>query len=310
MRIGVDLGGTKIEALVLDASGVELVRQRVSTPRGEYAAIVEAVAALVERCESLVGFGAMPAVRRRVGVGIPGTISPATGLVKNANTTELIGHPLDQDLATRLGCPVRIANDANCFTLSEAIDGAVKQHGLDPRHSSVFGVIVGTGTGGGLVVNGRLVAGRNQIAGEWGHNPLPWPEEGEFPGPQCWCGKRGCIETWLSGPALAACHLRLTGERRTAAQIATAAASGDGAASATLELYASRLARALASVLNVFDPDAVVLGGGVSNIDVLYAAVPRLWQKYAFSDTVTTAFLRAAHGDSSGVRGAAWLWED
>jgi fructokinase len=309
MRVGVDLGGTKIEAVVLDRGGTERVRRRVSTPRGDYNAIIEAVANLVETVEEIARDQHALSGPATVGVGIPGTISPATGWVKNANTTELNGHALDVDLAARLGRPVRVANDANCFALSEALDGAVKASGLEAAQCSVFGVILGTGTGGGLVVNGRLLTGQNHIAGEWGHNPLPWMTAEEFPGERCWCGKFGCIETWLSGPALGRDHRRVTGAELTAAQIAEEADSGNRACQLSLNRYASRLARALASVVNVFDPQAIVLGGGLSNVDMLYEQVPQLWQAYAFSDSVSTRLLRAVHGDSSGVRGAAWLWE-
>lgn len=314
-RIGVDLGGTKIECLILDAAGRELTRQRASTPRGSYTAIVDAVGELVEKCEQQLGATLSPGTP--VGVGIPGTISPASGLVKNANTTELIGHPLDRDLAQRLDRPVRVANDANCFALSEALDGALGSAGLEPRRATAFGVILGTGVGAGIVVRGQLWAGRNEIAGEWGHNPLPWPDPSEYPGPSCWCGKHGCVETWLCGPALARDHAKHRGEPSSSdagspspGRIAQLAAAGGSEAQATLERYCHRLARALASVLNVLDPDVVILGGGVSNIDILYERVPLLWQQYAFSDQVTTKLVKAQHGDSSGVRGAAWLWHD
>lgn len=295
MRIGVDLGGTKIEAIALDESGVERFRRRVPTPRGEYAATVEAVGQLVDAAEEAAG-------RATVGVGIPGTMSPATGVVKNANSTWLIGRPLQADLERRLARDVRIANDANCFALSEASDGAAAGAPI------VFGVIIGTGTGGGVVANGQVLVGPNSIAGEWGHNPMPWPEPGEWPGPPCYCGRTGCIETFLSGPGLARDHEAHTGRREDAAAIAAAAARGDAAAIATLERYERRMARGLAAVMNVIDPDVIVLGGGVSQIGRLYEHVPRLWKGYVFSDTVTTRLVRAAHGDSSGVRGAAWLW--
>lgn len=302
MRIGVDLGGTKIEALALDSNGRELCRQRVATPRGSYEEIVAAVASLIEDVEG--GCGA----RGSIGIGIPGVASPATGLIKNANTTLLIGHALDKDLERRLGRPVRLANDANCFALSEATDGAASPRALGVERPTVFGVILGTGTGGGVVVHGELLVGRDAIAGEWGHNPLPRPTPEEYPGPACWCGHRGCIETFLSGPGLARDHRERTGAELHAGAIAALAAQGDGAAGATLDRYIERLAKSLASIINVLNPDAVVLGGGVSNIDALYTEVPKRWGRYIFSDVVSTELRRALHGDSSGVRGAAWLW--
>ena len=304
MRIGVDLGGTKIEAMALDGQGRELCRERIATPRGSYDEIVSAVAGLVQGVEARLG------QRGTVGIGIPGIASPATGLVKNANTTLLIGHPLDKDLETRLGRPVKLANDANCFALSEATDGAASPAELGVAHPTVFGVILGTGTGGGVVVGGHVLVGPDAIAGEWGHNPLPWPAPEEFPGPACWCGRHGCIETFLSGPALARAHRERTGQDLGAGRIAEAAAAGDAQARATLDQYTSRLARALASIINVLNPHAIVLGGGVSNIERLYSDVPRLWGAHVFSDVVTTRLLRAKHGDSSGVRGAAWLWAE
>jgi fructokinase len=304
MRIGIDLGGTKIEALALDAQGRERCRQRVATPKGGYGEIVEALVGLVYAVEASLG------ERGSIGIGIPGIASPATGLVKNANTTALIGHPLDKDLAARLGRPVRLANDANCFALSEASDGAATSEALGVPRPTVFGVIIGTGTGGGVVVGGQLLEGPDSIAGEWGHNPLPWLAPDEYPGPECWCRQRGCIETFLSGPALARAHAERSGVALTASEIAERAAAGDSAAGQTLERYISLLARALASIINVLNPDAIVLGGGVSNIARLYSDVPRLWARYVFSDVVTTRLLRAKHGDSSGVRGAAWLWPE
>ena len=243
-------------------------------------------------------------VQGTVGVGIPGAISPATGLVKNANSVWLIGRPLDRDLERRLERPVRVANDANCFALSEAIDGA----GRGAR--VVFGVIVGTGTGAGVVVDSRVLVGPNAVAGEWGHNPLPWPRDGEWPGPSCYCGKTACLETFLSGPGLAEDHRRATGERIDAPELARRAAGGDPAAEATLGRYEDRMARGLAAVINVLDPDVIVLGGGMSNLERLYRSVPRLWGAYAFSDRVDTALRPPLHGDSSGVRGAAWLWPE
>lgn len=296
LRIGIDLGGTKIEALAIDADGRELVRRRVATPRHDYEAIVRAIADLVRGIDSALS------QRGTVGVGIPGAVSPATGLVKNANTTELIGKRFDADLSAALNREVRIANDANCFALSEAVDGA------GAGHDCVFGVILGTGCGGGLVVRGEPRAGRNAIAGEWGHNPLPWPEPPELPGPRCYCGKRGCIETFLSGPGLSADHAAQGGDPLDAAGIVAAADAGDASAVAALERYERRLARSLASVINILDPDAIVLGGGLSNATRLYRTVPAIWGAYVFSDACATPLLRNRHGDSSGVRGAAWLW--
>lgn len=296
MRIGIDLGGTKIEAIALDGEGHERFRHRVPTPRGSYDGTIEAVASLVDRAEAVVGSST-------VGIGMPGVISPATGLVKNANSTWLNGRPLAEDLASRLGREVRLANDANCFALSEATDGAAA------GQTVVFGAILGTGVGGGLVVCGRVVTGANAIAGEWGHNALPWPEHDERSGPDCYCGRQGCIETFLSGPGLSNDHLRWTGVTMDAATIVAEATRGDSAAHATVARYEERLARGLASIINVLDPDAIVLGGGLSNIAQLYECVPRLWAKYVFSDAVVTRLVRASHGDSSGVRGAAWLWE-
>ena len=295
MRVGVDLGGTKIEAIALDDGGVERFRRRVSTPVDDYVATVEAIGRIAEDAERATGRGT-------VGVGIPGTISPATGLVKNANSTWLIGRPLKEDLERRLQRPVRIANDANCFALSEATDGAAAGAPI------VFGVIIGTGTGGGVVANGHVLVGPNSIAGEWGHNPMAWPCPDEWPGPPCYCGRTGCIETFLSGPGMARDHQMHTGRREDSVAITAAAALGDAGAIATLERYERRLARGLASIMNVVDPDVIVLGGGLSQIARLYDNVPRLWKEYVFSDAVITRLTRAAHGDSSGVRGAAWLW--
>lgn len=298
MRIGIDLGGTKIEGIVVDESGGILARARVPTPQGDYAATLAAVHELVMRLELLAG------AECRIGIGMPGSRSRTTGLVKNSNSICLNGKPVPADLEQRLQRPLRFANDADCFALSEATDGAAA--GVD----TVFGVIVGTGTGAGIVINGRLLSGPNGIAGEWGHNPLPWPAADELPGDRCYCGKHGCIETWLSGPGLARDHFRRTGERTDAVAIAAAATMGDSGAVASLERYADRMARALASVINILDPDVIVLGGGMSNIDYLYHVVPRFWGDYVFSDRVDTRLLPAQHGDSSGVRGAAWLWAD
>ena len=299
MRIGVDLGGTKIEGIALDGSR-EVARVRVDTPHDDYAATVHAIASIVADLERAAG------ARGTVGVGIPGTLSPDSGLVKNANSTWLLGRPLKTDLENALGREVRLANDANCFAVSEAADGAAA--GADV----VFGVIVGTGTGAGITVRGRVLTGPNGIAGEWGHNPLPWASGDEIPGPLCYCGKHGCVETFLSGSGLTRDHERRTGRRLPATEIAALAASGDAAASETMACYEHRMARALATVINVLDPDVIVLGGGLSNITRLYENVPRLWGGFAFSaglsDTPRTKLVRAAHGDASGVRGAAWLW--
>jgi fructokinase len=302
MRIGVDLGGTKIEALALSSTGHELYRQRVATPRQAYDDIVRAIADLVRAVERYCG------AEGSVGVGIPGVTSPASGLVKNANTVELIGHPLARDLQAALHREVRIANDANCFALSEAVDGAASEGALGFLPECVFAVILGTGTGGGVVVNGKVLTGADSIGGEWGHNPLPWQEPEEYPGPQCWCGQRGCIETFLSGPGMERTHARLGGQKRSASEIAHAATHGDASAARTLAVYQSQLARGLASIINVLNPDAIVMGGGVSNVASLYRTVPQLWKSYVFSDQVTTRLVQARHGDSSGVRGAAWLW--
>lgn len=295
MRIGIDLGGTKIEALALADDGQELLRQRLPTPR-DYEESLDTVARLVSSFEDELGW------RATIGVGLPGALSPATGLVKNANSTWLNGRPLREDLQARLGRELRFENDANCFALSEAVDGAGT--GAD----CVFGVILGTGTGGGLVLHGAIWRGRNAVAGEWGHNPLPAPRPDELPGPPCYCGRQGCIETFLSGPGLARDHQARTGETLGAEELAAAAAAGRTTALETLARYEERLARALASVINVLDPDVIVLGGGLSNLRRLYVRVPRLWGPHVFSDEVATRLLPPHHGDSSGVRGAAWLW--
>jgi len=295
-RIGIDLGGTKIEGAAIDASGSVRVRHRVGTPAQDYRATIDAITALVRTIEQEIGATAT------VGIGIPGTLSPATGLVKNANSTWLIGRPLKHDIETALGRPTRLANDANCFTLSEATDGA------GASAETVFGVILGTGVGGGITIRRQLLVGPHAIAGEWGHNPLPWPGPGEVQGPPCWCGRVGCLETFLSGPALAQDHYRQCRQTLTAPEIAEAAAAGDPACVATLDRYVDRLARGLASVINLIDPDAIVLGGGLSGITALYERVPRLWTRYVFSDRIATPLLTPAHGASSGVRGAAWLW--
>jgi fructokinase len=302
MRIGIDLGGTKIEGLALADDGRELDRRRVAAPRGNYDDTVRAVADLVAAIESACRAESAAELPAKVGVGVPGAVSPATGLIKNANSTWLIGRALSADLTQAIGRPVRLANDANCFALSEATDGAAAGAAV------VFGVIIGTGTGGGLVVNGRLVIGANAIAGEWGHNPLPAPADDERPGPPCYCGRSGCIETFLSGPGLARDHLVLGGDDVSAAEIALRAEHGDARASTCLDRYERRFARAIASIINVVDPDVIVLGGGLSNMTRLYDRVPRLWGAHVFSDRVDTRLVRASHGDASGVRGAAWLW--
>jgi len=296
LRIGIDLGGTKIEAIALADDGKALLRRRVPTPAGDYRAILDAVASLVAATEKELGRDGS------IGIACPGAISATTGLIKNSNTTVLIGKPLDRDLATRLGQPMRLENDANCFTLSEAVDGA-GTHGR-----VVFGVILGTGVGGGIVIDRQLVTGHNRVAGEWGHNPLPWPRPDEFPGAQCYCGKSGCIETFLSGSGIARDYCARTGKRLAAEQIVEAAGTGDGEAQKSLEAFRDRLARGLAAVVNMLDPDVIVIGGGLSNIMPLYTALPALVARHAFSDTIDTPIVRAAHGDSSGVRGAAWLW--
>jgi len=300
VRIGVDLGGTKIEAIALSPGGQEIARLRVTTPR-DYAACLDAIAALVRKLDRAGGAAGT------VGVGIPGTVVPQTGLVKNANSTWLNGQPLERDLAGRLGRPVRVMNDANCFALSEATDGAAAGAPV------VFGVILGTGVGGGIVVDGRCLPGANLIAGEWGHNPLPWATPDEQPGPPCYCGKHGCVESWLSGPGFEHDHTERTGITVSGREIVRAAASGDASARATLARYHDRLSRALASLINVLDPDVVVLGGGMSNLPGLPEATSALLPRHvlavgASSDPVLTRVVRAGHGDSSGVRGAAWLW--
>ncbi len=295
-RIGVDLGGTKIEAIALSDDGSIPVRLRIPTPRHDYDGTLTAIATLITEIERAIG------ERATVGVGMPGALSPATGLVKNANSVWLNGRPLADDLSARLGRPLRFANDANCFALSEASDGAAA------GASCVFGVIIGTGTGGGLVVHGQVLTGLNAIGGEWGHNPLPGPLPEERPGPACYCGRRGCIETFLSGPGLSRDHELASGKVLDPAEIARLADGGEPAASATLDRYEDRMARALASVINVVDPDVIVLGGGVSNIARLYRNVPGRWARYIFSDRVDTRLVPPKHGDASGARGAAWLW--
>lgn len=297
LRAGIDLGGTKIEGIVLDEEGGILLRRRIPTPRGDYEATLEAIRALAASLEAEAG------ASLRIGLGMPGAISPATGLVKNANSTWLNGKPLGRDLEAKLGREIRLANDADCFALSEARDGA------GAGSPVVFGVILGTGTGGGLVVAGRWIEGKNAIAGEWGHNPLPAPRDEERPGPACYCGRSGCIETFLSGPGLSRDHERVEGEALAPHDMAARAAAGDEGCRRSLARYAGRLARALASVINIVDPHAIVLGGGLSNLGFLYRDVPTLWTPHVFSDRVDTKLLPPRHGDASGARGAAWLWE-
>ncbi len=296
IRIGVDIGGTKIEIAAIDESGAELLRRRESAPRGGYAEAIEASAQLVLEAEREVG------ARCPVGIGTPGAVSRGSGVLKNAYASALNGMPVKPDLERRLGREVRFANDANCFALSEAIDGAAKGAQV------VFGVILGTGVGGGVVVDGRVLSGANAICGEWGHNSLPWPAPEEMPGPRCACGRNGCIEAFLSGPGLARDHRLATGEAREPADIAARAESGDRGCALTLERYEERLARALASVINLLDPEVIVLGGGLSNTDRLYRNVPARWGPYVYSESVVTSLVKAAHGDASGVRGAARLW--
>lgn len=295
MKIGIDLGGTKIEYIVMDNCGKIIIQQRIDTPRGCYKNIVDTLAELIHN----IPFNS----DTTIGIGIPGSLSPTTGLVRGANTTELNGQDLKNDLQRKLTIPVRIANDANCFALSEAIDGAGK------NYKTVFGVIIGTGTGGGLIIDKRLIVGEGHTAGEWGHNSLPWPKANEYPGPLCYCGKKGCIETFLSGPGLSNNHYIATGKRLSPKQIVHHAQQHQKAEQHSLQCYCDQLARGLASIINTFDPAAIVLGGGMSNIQQLYDDVPQLLQKYCFTDEVTTTLLKAQHGDSSGVRGAAWLWK-
>src|SRR5436309_2155178 len=300
MRIGIDLGGTKIEAIALSPAGQEITRLRVATPR-DYAASLDAIAGLVRELERVAG------AQGTVGVGIPGTVVPRTGLVKNANSTWLNGQPLERDLVGRLGRAVRVMNDANCFALSEATGGAAAGAHV------VFGVILGTGVGGGIVVDGRCLPGANLIAGEWGHNPLPWLTPDEYPGPLCYCGRRGCVETFCSGPGFERDHAEQTGQSKSSREIVVAATSGDAGAVATMVRYHDRLSRGLACVINLVDPDVVVLGGGMSNLPELPERISSLLPRYVFaagaaSQPVRTRIVRAAHGDSSGVRGAAWLW--
>lgn len=295
--IGIDFGGTKIEGIVMDEAGAEYGRRRVPTPRDRYDLSIAAVRDLVQSLDAELPH------RATVGVGIPGTISPATGLVKNANANWLNGRPLRRDLEEALGRPVRIANDANCLAASEAVDGAGAGAAI------VFAVIIGTGTGAGVAIKGRILTGHQAIAGEFGHNPLPWMTEAEFPGNQCWCGQRGCLETYISGTGFRHDHVTVTGQPLSSQEVIAAMNAGDAAARATYERYASRLGRGLATIVNVLDPDVIVLGGGMSNVDALYDDLPDIIGRYVFSDSFATPVRRSVHGDSSGVRGAAWLWQ-
>ena len=297
-RIGIDLGGTKIEAAALDASGEIRLRKRAATPTGQYEAILATIVDLVGFLEAELD------TRASVGVATPGALSLLNGRIKNSNSTVLNGRPFKKDVERKLGREIRMANDANCFALSEAVDGA----GRGAR--GVFGVILGTGVGGGIVIDGRIVTGANAIAGEWGHNPLPLPDATDHPLPLCYCGRRGCIETYLSGPGLAADFARASGERIEAAEIARRADVGDAECAAAMDRYELRLARAISGVINVLDPDVIVLGGGLSNVRRLYSHVPRLCKEFVFSDDIRTRIVAPVHGDSSGVRGAAWLWND
>jgi len=297
LRIGVDLGGSKIEGILLSSGTTEVARYRVATPRNDYSATIAVIVGLTAKLmQGIAG-------EARIGIAVPGSISPLTGLMQNANSTWLNGRPLDRDLAVALATPVRLANDANCFALSEAMDGAAK----DAR--VVFGVILGTGCGGGLVIDGRPVHGPNSICGEWGHNPLPWMTPDEYPGPHCWCGRNGCLERWVSGPGMAADHARVTGETYEAAEISTLPGCVRAAASATLARHADRVARGLAHVVNMVDPDVIVLGGGLSQLPHLYELLPELMGQHIFADQASVVIKPPKWGDSSGVRGAARLWD-
>lgn len=298
MRIGIDIGGTKIELIALDENGAVLSRERAPSPKGDYGETIRVVRDLITGTEARLDR------RGSVGLAIPGTISARTGLVKNANSTCLIGQPLDRDVASALGRPVRVANDANCFALSEATDGAGR------NAHAVFGIIAGTGVGGGMCFDRHVWSGAHGIAGEWGHNPLPSPSPAELPGPVCYCGKQGCIESWISGPALTGQHRQRTGRVFSGTEIADAAATGDTQAQSTMEAFYDRFARAAATVANIFDPDVIVLGGGLSNIEALYRELPARIMRYAFSPETSITVSKNVHGDSSGVRGAAWLWSE
>jgi fructokinase len=297
-RIGIDLGGSKTLGALFDRAGREQAREIRTTPAHDYHATIETIVDIISKLEAGIGQSAS------IGIGTPGALSPATGVMHNANSTWLNGRPFGQDLTSALDRPVRLANDANCFTLSEAMDGA------GAAAKTVFGVILGTGCGGGIVIGKRLLDGPQAIAGEWGHTPLPWPDDKEHPGPRCWCGKRGCLETWLSGPGLAADHQTATGETLSAETIAARAAAGGKPARASLDRHADRLARGLAVVITLLDPELIVLGGGLANMAHLYEDVPGLLPKYVFSDHVATRLAAPHHGPESGVRGAAWLWND
>jgi len=297
MRIGIDLGGTKIEGIALDSKGNELIRHRVDTPQGDYLATLNAIVKLINYIETVTEKSGS------VGIGSPGSLSPVTNLLRNSNSVCMNGQAVKQDIENLLGKQIKITNDANCFALSEATDGAAAGEMI------VFGVIIGTGTGAGVVVNGKVLNGANSIAGEWGHNPLPWPQDIERPGPQCYCGKNGCLETFLSGPGLSNSYFESSKKNKTAEQIVQLSQQGDSAAEQCLAIYEDQLARGLAQIINVIDPDAIVLGGGMSNINRLYKNVPERWVDYVFSDVVNTKLLPPKYGDSSGVRGAAWLWD-
>jgi predicted NBD/HSP70 family sugar kinase len=297
IHLGVDVGGTKTEIIALDERRNEMLRRREPTPANDYDATLALIVRLIREAESQIG------KRASVGVGTPGALSPTARRLRNSNSVCLNGRPIKEDLERLIGREIRIANDANCFALSEAVDGAARNAGI------VFGVILGTGVGGGVVIDGRVIEGANAICGEWGHNPLPWPQPDELPGPQCYCGKTGCIETFLSGAGLTRDHERASGEELAAPAVVERAAASDDAATATMLRYENRLARGLASIINVLDPDVIVLGGGLSNIERLYANVPKLWHEWVFSDVVRTRLVPNHHGDSSGVRGAALLWE-
>jgi fructokinase len=295
VHIGIDLGGTKIEALLLDGQGNECFRKRLPTPQRQYDATLRTIRQLVEEAEQVAGQACT------LGIGTPGAISPVTGLMKNSNSVVLNGKPVRTDLESLLQRPIRLENDANCFALSEATDGAAA------GASVVFGVIVGTGTGAGIIVHGNVLTGANAIGGEWGHNPLPWPQTSELPGKPCYCGKNGCIETWLSGPGFEAEYRLVTGAALSAAAIVQLAAQGDMQAEQLMQAYEGRMAKSLAHIINILDPDVIVLGGGMSNIPRLYENVPQRWGRYVFSDHVATRLLPPLYGDASGVRGAAWL---
>jgi fructokinase len=296
IRIGIDLGGTKIEALAIDNKGIELARHRIDTPRDDYDATILAIVGLVHRLEEETGSVGT------VGAGIPGSFSRMTGLVKNSNSTWLNGRPLDRDLTAALGREVRIANDANCLAVSEATDGAAAGRRV------VFGVILGTGCGGGVAIDAHVHEGPNGVAGEWGHNPLPWPRSEECPGPACYCGKRGCMEMWVSGTGIALDYKTVTGRMRTSREIVSEFEAGERDAAAAIERFEDRLARGLAQVINILDPDVIVIGGGVSRVEHLYQALPKKLPQYVFGGEAATPVLQAKYGDSSGVRGAAWLW--